>query len=70
MSEGDRLFNEYYSFINLHNLRMDLKTIADEYMLFVSKCNEVLPYIEDWHVENFANIIVSAIKRANFFKHI
>ena len=70
MSEGDRLFNEYSSFINLHNLRMDLKTIADEYMLFVSKCNEVLPYVEDWHVENFANIIVSAIKRANFFKNI
>ena len=70
MSDGDRLLYEYTSFINLHNLRMNLDTIADEYMLFVNKCNEVLPYVEEWHKEYFANIVVSATKRANFFKKI
>lgn len=67
MSDGDRLFKEYSSFINLHDLRIDLNTIADEYMLFVSKCQEVLPYVEEWHEENFENIIVSATNRANSF---
>lgn len=67
MSDGDRLFKEYSSFINLHDLRIDLNTIADKYMLFVSKCQEVLPYVEEWHEENFENIIVSATNRANSF---
>lgn len=67
MSDGDLLFKKYSPYIDFHNLKLDLNSIAEKYMHYVRRCKDILPYVEEWHTEYIENIIISATKRAEFF---
>lgn len=70
MEDGNSELNKYSSYIDYSNIKLDFASIATQYEEYIAKHEAIVPFIEEWHKEDFEIIKTIISERVTFFRNL